>query len=301
MIGDRRHLTPGQLQAVGDVRRADGGPEPALSGRRISVDQRADNRHWTARASLAKVGANATWHTDHTNQELPPKFTMLYAVAVPDRGGGTSVCNARAPTKRFPDDLKLKIADAKTENTLISSARMKTGNPDIVKAQLATTKPPTVHPLVRTHPETGTKAVWFHKAKTETVTGMSPEETQDFLQDLTDRITQPAILLYARIQEGRSADHRRPRLVAVRPASITITASIGASIGCWCVGTVPTEKPCEQRRSHDDAQLAGEAPLGGVGRGGDRRDLGQGRRGGGGRHQAAAARAPWCCSSPPSS
>ena len=85
----------------------------------------------------------------------------------------------------------LDDSGAKTENTLISSARMKTGNPDIVKAQLAATKPPTVHPLVRTHPETGTKAAWFHKAKTETVTGMSPEESQYFLQDLTDRITQP--------------------------------------------------------------------------------------------------------------
>jgi taurine dioxygenase len=68
---------------------------------------------------------------------------------------------------------------------------MKTGNPDIVRAQRESKKAPTVHPLVRTHPETGTKAVWFHKGKTETVTGMSPEETQDFLQELTDRITQP--------------------------------------------------------------------------------------------------------------
>ena len=68
---------------------------------------------------------------------------------------------------------------------------MATGNPDVVKAQLEATKPPTVHPLVRTHPETGTKATWFHKAKTETVTGMSPEETQDFLQELTEKITQP--------------------------------------------------------------------------------------------------------------
>lgn len=33
--------------------------------------------------------------------------------------------------------------------------------------------------------------MWFHKSKTETVTGMSPAETQDFLQDLIDRITQP--------------------------------------------------------------------------------------------------------------
>ena len=150
-----------------------------------------DNRFTDSKGGPAKVVKNGTWHTDHTNQELPPKFTMLYAVAAPDKGGATSVCNARAAYEALPHNVKLKIADAKTENTLISSARMKTGNPDIVKAQLEATKPPTIHPLVRTHPETGTKAVWFHKGKTETVTGMSPEETQDFLQDLTDRITQP--------------------------------------------------------------------------------------------------------------
>ena len=90
-----------------------------------------DNHHRDSKGQPAKVGTNATWHTDHTNQELPPKFTMLYAVAVPDKGGATSVCNSRAAYEALPDDVKLKIADAKTENTLISSARMKTGNPDI--------------------------------------------------------------------------------------------------------------------------------------------------------------------------
>src|SRR5207237_10501717 len=99
-----------------------------------------DSRHMDRKGQPAKVGANATWHTDHTNQELPPKFTMLYAVAVPDRGGATSVCNARAAYEALPDEVKLKIADAKTENTLISSARMKTGIPAIVKAQRECTK-----------------------------------------------------------------------------------------------------------------------------------------------------------------
>ena len=107
------------------------------------------------------------------------------------RNPRTKICNARAAYEALPDEVKRTIDGAMTENTLISSARMKTGNPDVVKAQRAARKPPTVHPLVRTHPETGTRAVWFHKGKTETVTGMSPEETQDFLQDLTDRITQP--------------------------------------------------------------------------------------------------------------
>jgi alpha-ketoglutarate-dependent taurine dioxygenase len=161
-----------------------------------------DNRHLDSKGQPAKVGGNATWHTDHTNQELPPKFTMLYAVAVPDKGGGTSVCNARDAYEALPDAVKLRIVDAKTENTLISSARMKTANPDIVKAQRESTKPPTVHPLVRTHPETGTKAVWFHKGKTETVTGLSPEETQDFLEELTDRITQPQFCYTHEYQKG---------------------------------------------------------------------------------------------------
>jgi alpha-ketoglutarate-dependent taurine dioxygenase len=203
VIRGQEHLTPAQVQAAGELF----GELMEDQNRRYLVDgfpliSVLDNRHLDSKGQPAKVGANATWHTDHTNQELPPKFTMLYAVAVPDKGGATSVCNARAAYEALPEDMKQKIDGAKTENTLISTARMATGNPDIVKAQLESTKPPTVHPLVRTHPDTGTRAVWFHKGKTETVTDMSPEETQDFLQDLTDRITQPQFCYAHEYQKG---------------------------------------------------------------------------------------------------
>src|ERR1700691_4940906 len=165
VIRGQEHLSSGQVQAAGEMF----GELMEDQNRRYLVDgfpliSVLDNRNKDSKGQPAKVGANATWHTDHTNQELPPKFTMLYAVAVPDKGGATSVCNARAAYEALPDDIKLKIADAKTENTLISSARMKMGNPDVVKAQLEANKPPMVQPLVRTHPETGTKAVWFHKS-----------------------------------------------------------------------------------------------------------------------------------------
>jgi taurine dioxygenase len=203
VIRGQEHLTPAQVQAAGELF----GDLMEDQNRRYLVDgfpliSVLDNRHLDSKGQPAKVGANATWHTDHTNQEFPPKFTMLYAVAVPDKGGATSVCNARAAYEALPDEVKRKIDNAKTENTLISSARWAIGNPDIVKEQRESTKPPTVHPLVRTHPETGTKAVWFHKSKTETVTGMSPEETQDFLQELTDRITQPQFCYAHEYQKG---------------------------------------------------------------------------------------------------
>jgi taurine dioxygenase len=203
VIRGQAHLTPAQLQAAGELF----GELMEDQNRRYLVDgfpliSVLDNRHKDSKGQPAKVGGNATWHTDHTNQELPPKFTMLYAVAVPDKGGATSVCNSRAAYESLPEDFKRRILAMKTENTLLSSARFKTANPDILKAQLGSKKPPTVHPLVRTHPETGTKAIWFHKSKTETVTGLSPEETQDFLQDLTDRITLPEFCYAHQYQKG---------------------------------------------------------------------------------------------------
>ena len=149
------------------------------------------NRHKATDGSPAKVGKNATWHTDHTNQERPPKFTMLYAVELPDSGGGTGVCNMRAAYEALPEEKQRQIVNMKTENTLISSARMATANPDIVKAQLESGKPPTIQPLVRTHPETDTKAIWFHKSKTERIIGMEPQETQDFLEDLLQMAIRP--------------------------------------------------------------------------------------------------------------
>jgi taurine dioxygenase len=203
VIRGQAHLTPAQLQAGVEMF----GELMEDQNRRYLVDgfpliSVLDNRHKDSYGGPAKVGKNATWHTDHTNQEVPPKFTVLYAVAVPDQGGATSVCNSRAAYESLPGDLKRKLDGMKTENTLISSARFKIANPDILREQMESKKPPTVHPLVRTHPETGTRAVWFHKGKTEKIIGMTPEETQDFLQDLTDRITQPEFCYAHQYEKG---------------------------------------------------------------------------------------------------
>ena len=203
VIRGQAHLTPAELQAAGELF----GELMEDQNRLYLVDgfpliSVLDNFHKDSKGQPAKVGKNATWHTDHTNQERPPKFTMLYAVAVPDKGGATSVCNSRAAYEALPDELKQQITGMKTENTLISSARFHLANPDILKSQLESTKPPTMQPLVRTHPETGTKAVWFHKSKTEKIVGMTPEATQDFLQDLTDKITLPQFCYAHEYEKG---------------------------------------------------------------------------------------------------
>ena len=51
-----------------------------------------------------------------------------------------------------------------------------------------------MQPLVRTHPERGTKAIWFHKGKIEKIIGMEPQETQDFLADLLVEALKPEFI-----------------------------------------------------------------------------------------------------------
>ncbi|MGZ5223504.1 MAG: TauD/TfdA dioxygenase family protein [Burkholderiales bacterium] len=173
------------------------------------------NRHKDSKGNPAKVGKNATWHTDHTNQERPPKFTMLYPVALPDKGGGTSVCNMRAAYDALPEDWKQRITDMKTACSLISSARFNIANPDILRAQQESKVPPTIQPLVRTHPERGTKAIWFHKSKTENIVGMEPEATQRFLDELLEIAIRPEFVYVHEyklgdmlIVDNRSAMHK---------------------------------------------------------------------------------------------
>ena len=173
------------------------------------------NRHLDGNGKLAKVAKNATWHTDHTNQEFPPKFTSLYPVALPDQGGGTSLCNMRAAYEALPEHWRLRIDGMQTANGLLSSALTDFSNPDIQRDQAALTEGPRIQPLVRTHPERGTKAIWFHKSKTERILGMEPDETQAFLAELLEIALRPEFVYVHEyrlgdmlIVDNRSAMHK---------------------------------------------------------------------------------------------
>lgn len=127
------------------------------------------------------------WHTDHTNRERPPKITMLYAVRMPSKGGDTSFADMRAAYRALPDELKRRVEGMKTVNTLDRHARAL----DADKEKYAAGH---VHPMVRTHPESGVKALYFHPTKTERIVGMEPDESQAFIDDLLERIIRPEIV-----------------------------------------------------------------------------------------------------------
>ena len=148
------------------------------------------------------------WHTDHTNRERPPKATILYAVSLPSKGGDTSFASMRAAYAALPEEDKRRFAGMRTVNRL---DRHNTARPeDKAKYDLGI-----VHPLVRTHPDNGTKALYFHPTKTERIVGMEPEESIAFLDALLERIITPGIVYRHRWRVGdllvcdnRAALHR---------------------------------------------------------------------------------------------
>jgi taurine dioxygenase len=146
------------------------------------------SRHTDRKGTRLRVGER--WHADHTNRRRPPKFTCLYAVELPKSGGNTNVANMRDAYAALPEEERARLAAMKTVNVYVGSA---VANPNIdrVAAQEAEKPEAVEQPLVRTNPDNGTKALYFHPSKVDYIVGMTPAESQSFLDALTERVVQP--------------------------------------------------------------------------------------------------------------
>lgn len=131
------------------------------------------------------------WHTDHANHECPPKYTMLYAVKLFETGGGsTGIANMRAAYDALPDATKKRIDTMQTVNVIAGSAS-KNVNSDRLAWQKEANPEPVIHPLVRTNPDTGKKAIYFHPGRVENIVGMSPQDSHKLLDELVEHALKP--------------------------------------------------------------------------------------------------------------
>ena len=136
------------------------------------------------------------WHTDHTNRECPPAATMLYGVEIPSAGGGTSVANMRAAYAALPTAERARLDTLRTVNSL-DDTHTDTRTEDMEKYGK-----PIVHPMVRTHPVHGSRAVYFHVTKTVNIEGMSPQQSRTYLEDLLERMIKPEIVYHHAWRKG---------------------------------------------------------------------------------------------------
>jgi taurine dioxygenase len=141
-----------------------------------------------------KVAEN--WHTDHTNHEKPPLATMLYGVSVPSSGGGTSICSMRAAYNALDADEQERLCDMRSVNQL-DIDRVGTRAEDEERYAK-----PIVHPMVRTHPVHGSRAVFFHITKVQYIEGMSPDLSRAYMEDLLGRMVRPQITYHHQWKKG---------------------------------------------------------------------------------------------------
>lgn len=143
--------------------------------------------HRAADGGAIPIGAR-DWHTDHTNHERPPKMTALYAVKLPSSGGDTGFANMQAAFAGLPPETQAELSSMITVNVIEKDTEYVS---DQVRATL--TRKPQRHPLIRTHPETGRKAIYVHPGKTECLDGMNSEDSRAFINDLLERVLTPAV------------------------------------------------------------------------------------------------------------
>jgi taurine dioxygenase len=156
------------------------------------------------------------WHADNTYMEAPPMGSLLRAVQLPSSGGDTCFASmyqayeTLSPTlQAFLDPLTAANSIAlMVERTRKAGAKLKAGEAE---------RPPTQHPVVRVHPETGRKLLNVNANWTDSITGLSEDESKAILRMLLDHIKAPDLSCRFRWQEGDLAlwDNRAVQHFAV--------------------------------------------------------------------------------------
>ncbi len=135
------------------------------------------------------VGAH--WHSDDSYKAVPCALTILYGVEVPAVGGDTQFSNMYAAYDGLSPSMQRRIAGLKVVHTYDSS-RKGTRIAKLKSEDAAALPPSVLHPLVRTHPETGRRALYMNPNRMEAVADMARAESDALLDELTAHATQPA-------------------------------------------------------------------------------------------------------------
>ena len=135
------------------------------------------------------------WHSDLSYAERPALATMLYATELPPYGGDTLFTDMRAAYRALSDGMKAMldglVAVFSNERTYgPDAARFRQGVKRMEVAQQATITR-VEHPVVRTHPETGVKALYLNPLHTVGLKDMTEEESQPLIGYLCRHAIRP--------------------------------------------------------------------------------------------------------------
>jgi taurine dioxygenase len=140
-----------------------------------------------------KTNFGGIWHTDTAYLEKPPMATMLIARETPPHGGDTMFANMYLAYETLSDGMKKLLDGLIGINSSAKADVTKTREDRVRDSKRTDAKTEYVgeHPIVRTHPETGRKALYANFAHTQRIKGMTEEESAPILNFLFQHQIKP--------------------------------------------------------------------------------------------------------------
>jgi taurine dioxygenase len=134
--------------------------------------------------------AGSHWHSDDTFMAKPCSLTCLYGIEVPDTGGDTEFANMYAAYEALPPAERRHLDTLRVVHMMKPASRA-VGRTRTIAPELLAARPPVVHPLVRTHPETGRKALYISRNRMDHIVDMEIAAGHQLIDDLVAHATQP--------------------------------------------------------------------------------------------------------------
>lgn len=128
------------------------------------------------------------WHSDVSCDEMPPMGSVLYLHTVPRTGGDTLFANMYAAWDALSDPMKALLAPLEAQH---ESAHLYEGLYGDQTAKRRNEWPSAVHPIARTHPETGRTALYVNSIFTRRILGVTESESRALLKFLFEHVENP--------------------------------------------------------------------------------------------------------------
>lgn len=157
------------------------------------------------------------WHSDLSYKDKPSLGSMLHAQELPAEGGDTLFANQHLAWEKLPAYLKRAVEGRRAEHSYLAKyealRQRSPWRPKLTQQQIDEVKP-VAHPVVRTHPETGRKALFVSEHFTTRIVGLPEDESAELLARLFEHTTRPELVYRHRWQphdmvfwDNRSVTH----------------------------------------------------------------------------------------------
>ena len=130
------------------------------------------------------------WHSDMTFREHPPLGTVLRSKIIPAQGGDTLWASMTAAYDGLSTPMQNFLADLTAEHDFSYGFKESLAEPGGRErlAQAVADNPPVIHPVIRTHPESGKKVIFVNSLFTTRILELNNRESEDVLKFLFEHV-----------------------------------------------------------------------------------------------------------------